>query len=664
MAILAGTLAFAGRPPAGARVAQSDLLELVAQTAAVPTNGTFELHVRVTGEPPGSELVVSVHNQVLNRTRFLSSIDGERLRSRLHTVRLDLDETARESAGTVLVPLPTTTGPDDAATVRLPSEGVYPVSVELLDADGETLDELVTHLIHLATPDPGLPPLRVGLVLPIHAPPAHRPDGTIELDGVARAGLVTLASVFQQHGDVPLTVVPTPETLDALAADPASPDAGRLESLRRALEGRQVLAAPYVDIDPSAWLAEGLTGTLTQLFYHGRSAAAAHVPEVDATTYVAQETIDTDAALWLRDRGVTRFVVPEAALSFLDSDDFPVALTQRFLLDGVDGVEAAMADTALATHAGASGDPVLDAHHLLADLSVLYFDEPPAERGVVAAVPRDVRPDPGFLTALLAGLEAIPLLEPTGLGTLFDEVPLIGAEGDTDGSDDPLIRSFEPTGTEGLGDLPPRLAEVAADLATFDTVAGASPRRDELGRLMLIAGSDDLTRDQRLAYLGGIRDAINRELDQIEPPPRQTFTLTARDGVVPVVLRKTANYPMAVMLRLTGERLEFPLNPDGVLRLELTEEVTRVEVTVRTLTSGDAPFNLVVLTPDGRRELGRSRFTVRSTAVSGVGLALLAGSGMFLVVWWTRNIRRTRRNRHLIPVTPAGTDTTEAGAEN
>jgi hypothetical protein len=43
-----------------------------------------------------------------------------------------------------------------------------------------------------------------------------------------------------------------------------------------------------------------------------------------------------------------------------------------------------------------------------------------------------------------------------------------------------------------------------------------------------------------------------------------------------------------------------------------------------------------------------SRYTVRSTAVSGVGLALSIGAGVFLTVWWARHWRRTRRSKKLI----------------
>ena len=75
---------------------------------------------------------------------------------------------------------------------------------------------------------------------------------------------------------------------------------------------------------------------------------------------------------------------------------------------------------------------------------------------------------------------------------------------------------------------------------------------------------------------------------------------------------------------------------------------TRIDIPVRARATGAFPLLIDVRTPDGRRSLSTSRYTVRSTAVSGVGLLLSVGAGVFLTVWWARHWRRTRRSRKLI----------------
>jgi Family of unknown function (DUF6049) len=655
LAVIVVVLAVASGPtsatnPAAAQA--SGLLALVAQTAAIAPNETFHLQLRVTGAPPQSQLELRVHDRVLTRSQFQASLDGERLRTRLTTLTLALDETPPDASGTITVDLPTRVGGGDPAAVRLVNPGVYPVRVELRDEEGAALTEIVTHIVRLPAADPPVIPLRVALAVPIHAPPALQPDGSTALDGNARAGIVTVASALQRSS-IGLTVVPTPETVISLGEDPASPDAALLEAVRRGAEGRQLVAGPYVDIDAAAWLqAEGLT-TLARELDSGLATLTERFTDVDSTTSLADPSLDTATASWLRDRGVSRFVLREDGLEPLDPAVFPTTLTQPFLVDGVDGVQATVADAALAAHVGSTGDAVLDGHHLLADLAVVYLDQPPASRGVVVRLPETVPLDPAFLAAVIDGLGGLPIVRPVPPSAVFDEVPVSGADGETDGTGEPLRRVLRPVPADDIGTLAGRMATAEADVSSFTlTAAGADDVAHLLDRRLLVAPGRELSPTEQSALLRANREDIERELAHVDLPDRQTFTLTARQGLVPLSVRNTAGYPMAVQLHFTGERLEFPDHPDGRLDLELTQEITRIEITVRTLTSGDAPLTLSVTTLDQRRELDRSRFTVRSTAVTGVGLALIGGSLLFLAAWWGRNIHRARRNRRLMPSRP------------
>jgi hypothetical protein len=54
---------------------------------------------------------------------------------------------------------------------------------------------------------------------------------------------------------------------------------------------------------------------------------------------------------------------------------------------------------------------------------------------------------------------------------------------------------------------------------------------------------------------------------------------------------------------------------------------------------------VTVSSPDDTLVLDRSTFDIRSTAISGVGLLLSVGAGLFLAIWWGRHWRRTSRAR-------------------
>ena len=120
--------------------------------------------------------------------------------------------------------------------------------------------------------------------------------------------------------------------------------------------------------------------------------------------------------------------------------------------DEPDTVAAVMADAALGAHAGSTGDPVLDAHRLLADLAVLALDAPVLTRMAVVVLDDDAATDTAFLGAVLAGLDqpqrvgAAPLVVPRTVDAAVDAVDPASSDGgfveDEDDPDDVLVREF------------------------------------------------------------------------------------------------------------------------------------------------------------------------------------------------------------------------------
>jgi len=265
-AVLAA-VAVAVPAPAGAQSDEADL-RVVSQTPWVVPGGTMAVRLRVEGAPPGAELRASLRNRVRTRSEFARAVEGQGLRSELGEQVVALDGAPTDADGAVTVRLPTGTllGEDPVATLTQP--GVYPVDVELADADGEILDGFVTMLVRLAEPDPDRYPISAAVVVPLHAPPAHVGPG--ELDTAALARLRVTLDALVEHPDVALTVAATPESVaGALDADPAA--AGQLAA---ALRGRQVLGGPWVRLDEGAWSSAGLREELDRQLEAGAAALA------------------------------------------------------------------------------------------------------------------------------------------------------------------------------------------------------------------------------------------------------------------------------------------------------------------------------------------------------------------------------------------------------
>ena len=124
-----------------------------------------------------------------------------------------------------------------------------------------------------------------------------------------------------------------------------------------------------------------------------------------------------------------------------------------------------------------------------------------------------------------------------------------------------------------------------------------------------------------------------------------------------------------VELRLSSQRLIFrPFHPPGgsctvptptseVCELTVSGQNTTLKVPVEARSSGVFPLDVSLWTPGGGIRLAKEQNTVRSTAVSGVGVILIIVAGLSLAFWWVRDLRHGRRARRLAP--PPGADEPE-----
>ncbi|MEO6120955.1 MAG: DUF6049 family protein [Acidimicrobiales bacterium] len=626
---------------------QSDV-RVASQTPWVGPGEDFTLRLTVTTTKAVTdvEVVVAVYRRVANRGEFVQTLQARPRGVPLTvTPATPLSELGTDPGGAVVVKLPVQ-DPDQAADrtrLRLDEQGVYPVRAELRSVGGgPTLASLVTHLIYATAPDEGGFPLDVGLVLPIHAAPSLQPDGSRRLASEASERLGALARSLAAPTGIALTLRPTPETLEALEASSRNADRETLAALARAAQGRQTAAATYVPVSLPTLGDAGLNSeAVAQLDRGNEVIERALATRPDVRTWVADDPIDLATVQRLRTQQVDRLVM---ASTDLEPVDLAVTLAQPFevAVPEVRSPAVLAVDAGLADRFSPNVDPVLAAHHLLADLAVIYRDLPSRRRAVVAAPPRTWRSSTAFVDTLLAGLGSSPILRATTLGAIFDEVPAATTTGRA-----PLVRQLVPA--VPIRPLP--AAEIRSARAALRAFASMlkpdNPLDEELEDVLLTAQSVELRAGRRRAYLSGVETAVGEQTALIEVPGARSVTLTARRGEIPVTVLSRAPYPVLLRLEVVSEKLTFP---DGdSRRIELTRRNTTELFAVRARTSGAFPLRLRLTTPDGAMVLGTSRFTVRSTAASGVGVILSAGAGTFLVVWWARNLARGRRNRRLIP---------------
>ena len=648
------------RAPQTERARTAHRLRLASQTSWVGRGHTFVLRLQLeTPRRADAEIAVTVYQRVANRSEFARSLRGTVRGSAITVASAPLSEMAVDAGGAVgvQIPLQDPAQPRDPERVQLTRDGVYPVRVELRErGGGEVLARFTTHLVHTAEPLDGT---KLGFVwiVPLHAPPAIQPDATRALSASRAAGIGAVVRALEAHPGVPVVLRPTPETIEAMATSTRPEDHDVVPALSRALAGRQVLASTYVPVSVSQLLGAGLDDELAAQRSRGTDIVNSGLRlRADPRTWVADGRFDEATLADLRRQQVDRLVVEDAQLT-----EAPVAVTlaQPFSVEGRPTgrrtIRAMSADPGLAAHLQASEDPTLSAHQLLADLAVVHFDRPGRPRAVVGVTPRSWKPDPRFLDVVLGGLAESPVVQGTTLDAAFSTIPAA-----TTGRNRPLVRRLAPA-TRASVSFPTRSLRAARSrLDAFGAlVAPGNPVYEGLDRVLLTGQSVDLGARARVQYLDGVQRGLDAELDRILMPNNRSITLTARRGEIPVTVQSRVGYAIKAVIRVESDKLEFPEGSSR--RVELERENTTERFAVRARTSGAFPLRVILESEDRRIVLGRSLFTVRSTAASGVGVILSVGAGTFLVLWWARHLLQSRRAARaeeveLVATTPTTTE--------
>jgi len=613
--------------PAGAQAAPA--ISLVGQTTWVHPGEQFDVRAQVTGAPAGSFIRLVVHKAPTSRDSFRHTLDGE-LGAVLPqgTIRQPLAELPAGPGSTVTAGFVAGRG-----GLALPGRGVYPVEVQLLGPDGSALDGFVTYLTFLTDTDE-FPPLSVAVVVDIAAPLALQPDGSWSLANEAVDRAQERTDLLADTPGVALTVAPQPETIEALALDGTQGEA-EVESLRADAAARRPLARPYVDVDLAALQRAGLIGEANAQAEGGANIIRGRLAtEPVGGVWLSGETLGGEAARLAVQLGLNRVLVPPTAIGG-GGDEVPTVPVRL----GENGPLAMVSDPELASHF-TDGSGVLGAHRFVAELTIEWLEAPANPRAVVVHLPPDAQLDPAAAAVALNALQDGQAVQAVPLDQIFGSVPP-GGDGPT---------TVTPAPHEVTDDLRPIAGSLGSAHARVNGLGGLVEDpllASSLQQSLLASTGTDTPDDQRHAYVDRVNTALGTVTGAVTLPDQFRITLTSRSSTIPVSLDNQTNQKLTVRLTLDSDQLEFP--EGRVLNPTLDPGTTRLEVPVRVRTSGAFTMDVTVTSPDGSIVLDTSTFDVRSTAISGVGLVLSIGAGVFLLVWWARHWRSARRSRHLMP---------------
>jgi hypothetical protein len=298
---------------------------------------------------------------------------------------------------------------------------------------------------------------------------------------------------------------------------------------------------------------------------------------------------------------------------------------------------AVQTDDALAELFARPATSALQAARLLNGLALVALELPSQRRGVVVQGALRWAPATAALDAVADGLDGHPLLTPITVSGLFADVPAERVNGRA------LVRRPAALRSTPLPVDARELRATRERLDAFTAFAGDGETTRRALEHLLVAPSSLHAPSEGAAQLAAANATMDGFIAKVRAPVSRTLTLTSRAGVVPLSFQNDTGQELQVRLRLRSDRLTFPDGNEQVL--DLPPNNTTVQVRVTTSSPGSFPLLISVTSVDGRITIERTRITVRSSVVSGIGIALTATAGVFLVVWWVTHWRRSRRDR-------------------
>ena len=655
--------------PAPARAASGSMTVAPAPAAASPS-------ITLTGQPawtalggdvtfrlalanvtaPNLEVRAIFYSATLSRIAFERSLDGD---------HLGRDVVARSIAvasmpligndRTFSIGLQDPKLASDPARVRLsiPSSaraGIFPVKLQLREPDsGRVLDDFVTPVVAVRPAvdgDAPSEPLQVAWLWNVTAPPSSpsvdaHVDPALAADLAPKGRIGRLTTALGGASDVAVTLVPNPGTVDAIraAAGVDQRAAASLTAIRAASQSTLTLAGPYTTIDGPSLLRARLTDAVAASLTTGRSVLESALGVATDPTIAPVQPLDerTLAALRLHG-GVTRLVVEPGALAAADAPD-QFTPTRPFRIDSAAGSFDALEVNALSSDLLVRNGPdALRAQQLLAALAVVAVEQPNRARGIIINSPLLWNVKPDRVNAVIAGLRNHPLVKGASAADLF-RIPAATVK------DKPYVRTLAPVSpppspiTErGYAQTSRAIDAMASMIGTDQPIVNRLRSQLQLTLSDRLPGTGAAVSRARVDLING---AVRTATGVVKTRASRSVTLTSRRASVPLSIENSSSRPVKVRVTLASQKLDFPNGADQIIQLPPGNKTIQFDVEARA--SGTFPVLVSVGSPDGGLDLQRARYTVRSSGVSGVGLVLTIGAGLFLAAWWLTHWRRSRR---------------------
>lgn len=632
-------------------------IRLVSQDLRVAPDGLATFTVHVDGDAIGSTATsIAVANYLPIETRggVRLAIDADPAGRPVSQFELDPTVQPLDADGNYVLQVGTRSSTAAVeplgATLKMSTAGLYPITIDVR-VDDRPISSLVTFL-ELTDESELNAPVRTAIAARIDAAPTLGPTGATTVPSTSRATIDRLTGLLTAHPDVPLTIALRPELLEGLTRSGDAQDADRLDALTAAFGTgtiNELLPQTYVSLDPAASIDGGLGIEFGDQLLHGEDVIGSTIgASPGRTLWWLDSPIDADGLALLRYLGVKRLLV---------DSELRAGLPAR---DGALGAPAESTDTPMPSLLSdlvvqdrllsPADDPVLRAYQIVADLMAMSMD---AERTVDAESEDSPEPlgmmiDLGDLSAVdatlldtLLGLLAVNPRIALGAGSdVIDELDRATADRDLD-----RFPIAEPQSDPSIAERASELRKLSEAIGSTSTMLAANdPRPARWTALVDVYPANNLDETTRDRYSSQLDGEIGELRNCVTVLTTGRISLGGRRSKVPITLLNQCEGALQVRIALSSPKLELA---EPTQLVSITGRQT-IEIPVEAKTNGVFIVTVQLVTPgaDSPATLGRpTTFTVRSTALTGLGQVISGALLVVLATWWVQHVRGRRRRR-------------------
>ncbi len=569
---------------------------------------------------------IRVHRRLANRSSFRAIASYEASAAVIDSVNLRVSQTVRRTNGSYAATVSVSTTYDGASVIRVPFEGVYPLTITLRSTvDGPVLAEALT-FIHRTSGS--VPKVQVSAAVRLESQPSLRPDGSVVVDDKTRRDVERFLGFLGSA--VPMTLSVQPEIVAALASSADPRDATLLARLHEALKTRTVATTAFTTLDPSLFAAIGQSEEFIEQVRFGETTLNRLLPgaPLQRGTWWATHALSVDGLALLRKAGIVSVILSPAAQRATSSAASPNVLRRP---DGssTELMSVISIDADLARSLTTGGFPV-STYRAVAELLMERHDL--LEQGVpadavrlVLSTPSGVLDDDGSLEKAVRLLSDVAFTDMAAPQSVTVDTPVV---------------DFPTTTPHGGEQRVAGIAAAQAELrATQSMTDEADPRRALWASMLALGESSGVTEPNE--YIAGLRGQLTATRAAVTVTTPKSITLSGRQAAIRIQMRNDSAQPLIVKIRMSSAKLDLT-QPVRLVTLA-AGSTTEVEVAAGTRTNGRFPVAVRVTTPIGNQEVvPYITITARVNAIAGLGQ--LVGISLLLVIlaWWWSNWRRSR----------------------